>query len=147
MEIDDVEMEGTPDIECELEHLKEFNNEKQLDILRREVGHLVAHNITPSEGWYDERFQYIYMYYKLDWSGLARKFHNKDQFIHDTSIYIMRLADELMEERGSKPNFHIPTYTRMIHNIQQLWQYYKQIVLENEEDDDIMDLIAGIKTM
>ena len=116
-------MEDTPDIEWELEHIKEFNNEKQLDLLRREIGHYVAHNIIPSEGWYDERFPYINMYYKLDWSSLAKRFHNRDQFIHDTSLYIMRITDELMEERGTKPNFHIPTYHRMIHSIQQLWGY------------------------
>lgn len=143
MDID--EMNETEDIEWALDHLKEFDNEKQLDLLRREIGHFVAHNIIPSEGWYDDRFEYIYLYSKLDWSNLAKKFHNKDQFIHDTSILIMRLTDELMEERGTKPNFHILSYYRLIHSIQQLWNYYKQVYVD--EDEDMMGLISGIKSL
>jgi hypothetical protein len=134
-------------IEDELKHLKEFGNEKQLDLLRREIGHIVAHGLKPCEGWYDERFEHINLYSKLDWPGLAKRFHNKDQYLHDTAIYIMRLADELLEERGSKPNFHIRTYHSMIHSVQSVWNYYKQVYCAEEEDTDIMDLIEGIKFM
>ena len=129
------------DIENDLEHLKELDNEKQLNVLKREIGHIVAHGLFPSEGWYDERFAHINMYSQLGWSHLAKKFHNSDQYIHDTSIYIMRLSDELLEERGSKPNFHLRTYHSLIHNIYNIWNYYKQIYCE---EDDMMDLISGM---
>jgi hypothetical protein len=98
MDVDDVE----PTIEWELEHLQEFNNEKQLKLLRQEVTHIISHGFQPSEGWYDERFEHINLYSHLGWSQLAQRFHNTDQYIHDTSIYIMRLSDELLEERGCK---------------------------------------------
>lgn len=129
------------DIEYDLEHLKELDNEKQLNILKREIGHIVAHGLFPSEGWYDERFEHINLYSNLGWSHLARKFHNKDQYIHDTAIYIMRLSDELLEERGSKPNFHLRTYHSLIHSVYNIWNYYKQVYCE---EDDMMDLISGM---
>ena len=135
------QMSQETDIENELEHLKELDNEKQLNILKREIGHIVAHGLFPSEGWYDERFEHINMYSQLGWIHLAKKFHNKDQYIHDTAIYIMHLSDELLEERGSKPNFHLRTYHSFIHNIHSIWNYYKQIYCD---EDDMMDLISGM---
>jgi hypothetical protein len=132
------------DIEFELIHLKQFDNEKQLDLLKREIGHIVAHGFTPPEGWYDERFEHINLYSQLGWRQIAQRFHNKDQYIHDTAIYISRLSDELLEERGTKPNFHLGTYHRMIHNIQNIWNYYKQLYCD---EDDMMDLISGMSSL
>ena len=146
-EDDDMNMtddESECDIEWELQHLKNFNNAKQLDLLRREVGHIVAHSLIPPEGWYDERFEYINEYSRLGWAEMAKKFHDKDQYLHDTALYIMRLSDELLEERGTKPNFHIPTYHRMIHDIQNIWNYYSQVYMSGEDDEDVMDLIEGM---
>jgi hypothetical protein len=141
----DVDVEG--DIELELQHLKDFGNEKQLDLLRREIGHITAHGIQPCEGWYDERFAHINQYSKLDWSGLATRFHNKDQYLYDAAGYIIRLTHELLEDRATKPNFHLGTYHSFIHNIQNVWKYYKQVYVGDEADKDIMDLIEGIKFM
>jgi hypothetical protein len=132
------------DIENEMEHLKEFGNEKQLDLLRREIGHIIAHGLQPSDGWYDERFEYINLYSQLGWSQLAQRFHNSDQYIHDTSMYIMRLSDELLEERSCKPNFHLGTYHNLIHNVQSIWNYYKQVYCGDEDDTDVIDIINGM---
>jgi len=147
MDLEDEDMNSVTsddtDIEWALAHLKEYDNEKQLDLLRREIGHIVAHGLQPSEGWYDERFEHINLYAHLGWSQLAQKFHNKDEYIHDNSIYIMRLADELLEERGCKPNFHLGTYHRLIHSVQSIWNYYKQLY-GSGDDTDMMDLIEGM---
>jgi hypothetical protein len=149
MEMDDepmIDSNNDSDIEDDLLHLKNFDNEKQLKLLKREIGHIVAHGISPSEGWYDGRFEYINLYSQIDWSGLAKKFHNKDEYLHDNSLYLLRISDELMEERGTKPNFHIPTYYRFIMTVYNIWEYYKQVYAADEEDD-IMGLIAGIKSL
>ena len=139
--------ESEGDIEWELQHLKTFNNAKQLDLLRREVGHIVAHSLIPSEGWYDDRYEYINKYSTLGWAEMANKYHNKDKYLHDTALYIMRLLDELLEERGTKPNFHIPTYHRVIHSIQSIWNYYSRVYMTGIEDADIMDLIEGMSAL
>lgn len=134
------------DIEWELEHLKEFGNEKQLQLLKREIGHIMVHGLMPSEGWYDERFEHIYIYSRLGWANLAKNFHKKDDYLHDTAIYIMRLSDELLEERGTKPNFHITTYYNLINSIANIWNYYKQVYCA-DDDDDMMGLIEGMKSL
>lgn len=131
------------DIEDALTHLKDFSNEKQLEILKREIGHIMVHALIPSEGWYDERFEHINLYAHLGWSQLAQRFHKKDDYLHDTAIYIMRLSDELLEERGSKPNFHLTTYYNLIMNVQNIWNYYKQ-VYGSSDDTDMMDLIESM---
>ena len=123
---------------------KGYDNAKQLDILRREIGNIVVHNILPPEEWYNRRFEYINTYTQLGWSYMAKRFHNKDQYIHDTSLYIMGLLDELYEERGTKPTFSIPTYHRVIHEIQNIWSYYSRVYMDEEEDMNIADLIEGI---
>jgi hypothetical protein len=143
---DDEDMVEEVDIEWQLSHLKEYDNEKQLDLLRREIGHIVAHGLQPSEGWYDERFEYINTYSKLGWAQLSQQYHNKDQYMHDTAFHILRLLDELLEERSTKPNFHLPSYYSLIHNIQNIWYYYKEIYAEGE-DDDMMKLVEGMSIL
>jgi hypothetical protein len=143
MEVEDEIQVESANIEWDLEHLKEFNNEKQLKLLRKEAVHIVTHGITPSEGWYDDRFEYIYKYSEVDWLALAKTYHNRDQFLHDTSICVLKLLDELLDERCTEPNFNIASYASLLHNIMNIWNYYKEVYL-TDEDDDILSLINGI---
>jgi hypothetical protein len=146
---EDIAMKPQPeeDIEFQLQHLREYENEKQLDLLRREIGHIVVHGLQPSEGWYDERFEHINQYSKLDWTGLAQRFRGKDDFIYQLAQQTHHLLGELLEERSTKPNFHLQTYRMTLHNIHAVWNYYKQLYMGDEQDTDIMNLIEGIKFM
>ena len=120
-------------------------NTIMLDQLRREIAHIITYELKPSEGWYDERYQYIDQYAKIDWRGMMTRFYKKDQYIYDTAHYILRLLEELIDERGTKPNFNIQTYHRVIHDIQNLWYYYSQVYMGEETDESVLDLIEGIK--
>jgi hypothetical protein len=120
-------------------------NAKILDQLRHEITHIITYELTPSEGWYDERYEYIAQYSQIDWRGMMTKFHKKDQYIHDTAHYILRLLEELIDERGTKPNFNLHTYHRVIHDIQNLWYYYSQVYLGEETDEGVIDIIQGMK--
>lgn len=131
------------DIEDALTHLKDFSNEKQLYILKREIGHIMVHRITPSDGWYDERYKHIILYSNLEWSQLAKKFHKKDDYLHNTALYIMRLADELIEDRAAKPNLNLTTYYNLIMSVYNVWNYYKQLYC-SDDDMDMMDLVEGM---
>jgi hypothetical protein len=148
---EDISMDDTApageDIEFQLQHLREYENEKQLDLLRREIGHLIVHGIQPPEGWYDERFEHISLYSKLDWSGLATRFYKKDEFICQGALQINQLLTELLEDRATRPNFNINTYRRALYSIQSVWNYYKQLYMGDEQDTDILNLIEGIKFM
>jgi hypothetical protein len=139
--------EQPEDIEWELEHLEEFDNEKQLELLRKEIDHILAHALSPSEGWYDERFDYIAKYSQLDWRGLSERFYEKDEFLHNIAIYIISLLKELIEDRCTRPNFNLETYHLLIHNIQNTWTYYKDVYMGDETDVDVLDLIEGLTFM
>lgn len=141
MNISDDEL-SEDNIEFELN--RGYDNAKQLGILRREIRQIVAHKILPSEGWYNRRFEYINTYSQLGWIYMAQRFHNKDLYIHNTALYIMRLLDELHEERGTKPTFNITIYHRVIHEIQNIWSYYSRVYMDDEEDINMADLIEGM---
>lgn len=132
------------DVEWEIAHIKEKTNLQQLELLKKEIGHIMAHSANPCEGWFDERFEFIDTYSKLDWTGLMDRFKNKDNYIYETSLYIIRLIDELVEERESCPNFNLLTYYRIINNIYNIWNYYHHAYMGNETDRDVLDLIEGI---
>jgi hypothetical protein len=75
-----------------------------------------------------------------------KRFHNKDHYIHDTAYHILSLISDLIEDRHTKPNFNLKTYYNMIHNVQNIWKYYRQVyVCDDENDTDMNDLIEGIK--
>lgn len=139
--------EQPEDIEWELEHLHEFGNEKQLELLRKEIDHILAHALSPSEGWYDERFDYIAKYSQLDWRGLSKRFYKKDQYICNNTEYIINLLKEIIEDRCTMPNFNLETYHLLIHNIHNIWAYYKDVYMGDETDVDVLDLIEGLTFM
>ena len=72
MEVDDEEMNemgeeaDEADIEEQLQHLEDFDNVTQLNLLKKEISHIVLHDIQPSEGWFDERWRNIYNYSKIE---------------------------------------------------------------------------------
>jgi hypothetical protein len=133
------------DIEWQLENLNRFNNEKQLELLKKEIGHIMVHSVIPPEGWFDERYKIIMEYYKLGWGELAKRFKNKDEYIHNTAHIIQNYLEELMEERYTRPNFTIRIYYQMIMNVHSIWHYYSKVYVGNEEDTDVIDLIEGMK--
>jgi hypothetical protein len=133
------------DIEEQLTHLEDYDNETQLNLLKREISHIVFHDIQPSEGWFDERWQNIYNYSKIDWSGLAIQYKNNDDYIHNTASLIVNLLRELLEDRCTHPNFPLVTYQSLIHSVHSIWHYYSANYVGGEIDDDMNDLISGLK--
>lgn len=125
-------------------NLHHYNNTRQLELLKKEIGNIVVHKVIPPEGWFDERFIYIHMYSQINWEDLSKRFHNKDDYIHTTASYINRVLDELIDERGTKPNFNILTYYRVINDIYGIWKYYSTVFMEEETDEGIIDLIEGM---
>jgi hypothetical protein len=133
------------DTEVEADVIEDPGNLKKLELLRQEIAHIISLNLQPSEGWYDERYTYIDTYLKLDWQGMMSRFKNKDEYIHATAKFIISYLEELEDERGTKPNFNLHTYHKVIHDIYNLWYYYSQVYLGNETDEDVIDLIEGMK--
>lgn len=132
-------------LEKELQNLKCFDNLKQLDILNREVSYITTNGIKPLDEWFDDRFEYIYVYSQLSWDDLAGRFKNKDKYIYDTSMQIIELITRLSQERSIKRQFYVPTYHTMICHIKNVWEYYNKNYICGEPDIDIVNLVEGIK--
>ncbi len=149
MEVDDAEIaqeeNQEEDIEYQLTHLDEYDNVTQLNLLKREISHIVFHGIEPSEGWFDERWQNIYNYSKVAWQELSDRYKNNDDYIHSTAFIITKLLEELLEDRCTHPNFPLNTYHTLIHNIHSIWHYYSANYVEPEMDDSMNALLSGIK--
>jgi hypothetical protein len=144
---DSVSTDLEDDIEEQLKHLSEFSNDKQLKLLRKEIDHIIIHNLQPSEGWYDERFAHIYQYSTLNWSNICRMFYNRDEYIYTTASNIINELTDLIESRYTKPNFDIRLYQKVIHDVDDIWLYYDQVYIKEDAEPDILDLIDGIKNL
>ena len=131
-------------LERELINLKCFDNLKQLEILNREASYITTNSIKPTDNWFDERFEYIYIYSKLSWEELIERFRNKDRYIYDTSTTIIQLINRLMEERSTNRYFYIPTYHTMIFHVKNVWDYYNTTYVCGESDIDVVDLVEGM---
>lgn len=143
-----VEMEECEiDIEKALNNLDEFNNLTQLKILKSEINHIMLHNVTPTEGWFDERFLHIQIYSQLGWFELAHRFYKKDNFMFNKSKLINELCIELLEEYSTKPNFTLNKYYILINEISNIWQYYYTKYMGEEKDDDIINLIEEMTNL
>ena len=135
-EIEDVDEETTHDDEWKLQHLDQLDNEEQLNLILREINHIM---------WHNERFHYINTYASINWSDLSSRFDNKDEYINETAAHILELIGDLVEERGVKREFNLAKYYRAILNIKELWAYYKDSYMGDESDTNIVDLIEGLK--
>jgi hypothetical protein len=148
-EIEDMDEEttqhGEHDDEWKLQHLDQYENEEQLNLIMCEINHIMGHGIKPSDEWYNERFQYIYQYSHINWADLSKRFTTKDQYIYGTAADIQQLVSELVEERSTKRAFNIATYYRAILHIKDLWSYYKDTYMGDESDTNVVDLIEGLK--
>ena len=132
-------------LEKELQNIKCFDNLTQLDILNREVAYIATNGIKPLDMWFDDRFEYIYLYSQLAWNELAERFKNKDKYIYDTSMQIIQLITRLLQERSVKRQFYVPTYHTMICHIKNVWEYYNTNYIGGEADSDVVDLVEGMK--
>jgi len=141
---DDTSMEDT---EMALSEVSHHDNWTQLQLFKKEINHIVIHGVKVHEGWYDERFPYIRSYSLLNWKELAESFKDKDEYVHATASKISNMCDDLLEEMSTRPNFNLNTYYRLIHEISNIWIYYKSNYMGDEEDNDIIDLISGIAFM
>jgi hypothetical protein len=119
-------------------------NLKELYELHNEATQIIVDKSSISEGWYEERFVYIYKYSQLNWQDLADKFRYKDNIVYDLAVTINLYIDELMGDYGGKPTFEFAKYYTVLCSIINIWQYYNEKYIGGETDSDMLDLIEGM---
>ncbi len=133
------------DIEDSLENLEEHDNATQLDLLSKEIEHIMEHGIQPPQEWFELRFQKVYIYSELEWALFANRFRNKNDYIFETCYKITQMIESIMNEWSVSPVFSLSTYYHLLYEMDNLWQYYSTGYMDENMDDDITDLISGIK--
>lgn len=143
---DDPQKESAPiNIEMDLEHLEENDNLTQLQLLNFEIQHIMEHGIQPNQEWYSERFLKIHNYSELDWNSFMESFKNKNGFIVESCYKIMSLLHAIQEEWSCSPIFDLEKYYVLINEIHSVWTYFSENYMGNEDDQDVVDLIIGLK--
>lgn len=120
------------------------SNLDELYSLYNEASHMIVNNTKPSEGWYEDKFKYIYKYSTIDWDGLIARLGDKDKIIQTLATQIKHIVDDLMDDYGGKPDFDFNKYFNLLTNIINIWRYYSDKYMGDEKDSDILDLIEGM---
>lgn len=123
------------------ENTQQQTNWDEFIELYQEASRMILDRVQPSEGWYDLQFKYIYKYYMIDWENLADKFAGKDNILYELAIKTREIIQGLMDEYGGQPNFSFNNYYTMLCNIYNLWIYYKDKYIGEEDDSDVVDLV------
>ena len=135
------------DIEEELSELDKYTNHEQLIILVRESQHMMIYGIQPNEDWYQQRAPYLHAYSDLSWKAMSERFHNKDQYLHQTAADIANMLESLLDEWSTTPEFNLATYARALYEMDRLWRYYHKQYVGDETDEDMVDIIESMTHM
>jgi len=135
------------DVEMNLEELQQHGEATQLEMLNAEIGHMYEHGIQPTQGWFEDRFLKIYQYSELNWKDLHLKYRFQNPSLSEQAERIMKGLNQLVEEWSVSPIFDLDTYYATLHEMNQLWKYYEMEYVDENHDDDVSDLIAGLKHM
>lgn len=129
------------------QHLEKNSNVQELESLREEIDSIMEQGLSPPHAWYQKRYINIQIYSELGWSSMAYRFQRTDRYIQNTAINIMNNIDDLCEEFHQKQHFNLRYYQHMVHDIEDLWNYYKTTYIGDESDPDVGDLIVGLTHM
>ena len=124
--------------------LNELDKCTQLDLLRREIIHVLQNEIQPNQEWFELRTPLIYNYQTVNWSSVIDRFNNKDIKMHLTAINITVLLRTLEDQLSVSAYFNLHTYYNLLDEIHHIWTYYKQLYVGNEQDEDMIDLVEMV---
>lgn len=135
------------EVEMNLDELHQHSEATQLEMLTCEIGHIHEHGIQPSQNWFEERFLKIYQYSELNWNDLNKKYQFYNPALAEQAERIQKGLAYLVNEWSNSPIFDLGVYYTVLHEMNQLWKYYEMEYVDENHDDDVSDLISGMKHM
>lgn len=133
--------------EMELEELQQHPEATQLELLVYESEHIMEHGVQPSPDWYEARFLKIYQYSELNWRDFTHQFQTRNPELAEKAYRIQQALAHLVEEWSTCPIFDLSIYYGALHDMNELWTYYSAEYMDEQEDEDVSDLIIGLKHM
>ncbi len=132
------------EIELTSEDEEETDNLADLQNLHEEATDMMRNNIQPTEGWYDDRYKYIYKYSHLNWDEMATKFKDKDNIMYHLCTTTKMYIRDILDGYSGTPNFDFSLYYTILSNIIHLWNYYSNKYVGDETDIDVIKLIESM---
>lgn len=137
----DLDVEET--FEYQLEHLEEYDNLTQLRLIIQEIEFITDHALQPSVDWFERRMDFVIAYSALNWKELAEQTH--DPYLSEKSRTIVEDCVQLMDQWSSAPIFDLSIFYSLVHTVEEVRDYYFKYY--TTEEDDLFDIIAGIKQL
>jgi hypothetical protein len=132
------------ELEEEIHYASKSKNVRELEMLRHEIDNILGNDIEPPHSWYETRYNHIEIYSELGWLSLAHRFYQKDHYMHDSAQNVIHNLEVLQKQFHQTRQFHLPYYQHLIHDIENIWNYYQDKYIGDESDPDIGDLIVGL---
>ena len=145
--MEDIQEEFQETIEEKLEHLDDFDNETKMELLYKEIDHIIMHGIQPNEDWYENRMYYIQEYQTIDWKDMAVRSYQRDAVIYDASVSVIDHLEQLEEEWSTSPVFNLCIYQRLLATIRTIWYQYRREYGVQGSTVDILDVINSMDNM
>jgi hypothetical protein len=131
--------------EMALEELQQHPEATQLELMTYESEHIVEHGVQPSKEWYEARFYKIYQYSELNWTDLSHRYQWNNPYLAEKAHAIQRALAHLVEEWSVSPVFDLSVYYGALHDMNELWKYYESEYMDENQDEEVSELIAGLK--
>ena len=140
-----MEQDMMEDMEMQLEELNQHPEATQLEMLVYESEHIMEHGVQPTQEWFEARFFKIYQYSELNWTDFVGRYQMDNSYLAEKAHQIHRGLTHLIEEWGTQPVFDLSVYYGVLHDMNELWKYYESEYMDENHDEDVSDLISGLK--
>ena len=128
----------------QLQHISDYTNLVQLEILQKEINYIQMSAMEPSPQWYEERIDKIYEYNTLNWDEMQVLFRDKDEYLRNGSAYVRRMLDYLIYQWTSNEMFELKAYKELIDYIYHIWKHYETWYIGGNTDPDMVDLVENM---
>ena len=125
--------------------MSQSNEVRYLQMLIDESTKIIQTENKPEKEWFRERIVKIFDYAGLDWAELAYKYNESDNFLSEKASKIQEGISYLIDDWSTQPVFDLTVYHTVILDINELWIYYESNYIDENYDEDISDLISGLK--
>ena len=132
-------------MEMALEELQQHPEATQLEMMTYESEHIMEHGVQPSQEWYEARFYKLYQYSELNWTDFSHRYQLDNTYLAEKAHAIQQALTHLVEEWSVSPIFDLSIYYGVLHDMNELWKYYESEYMDENQDEDVSELIAGLK--
>lgn len=132
-------------LEEKLEHLSDYDNLTQLQLLIQEIEFMMDHGLQPDAVWFEKRIDHVIAYSALNWRDLTEQ--TFDERLAAWCRTIIQSGQKLMDDWGVGPIFDISDYYTMLHAVEEARAHFFEHYAKDDTDVDLFQVIAGMERL